>query len=149
MSYQKKWWFNDVKFLLKHSNINIPSLTKKIWTRSYFFSFSSLKIKGFADDLVARALKYIITYQNEWENKIPLYCTTWYHMGRHFCGKKFLRNLFLRMKAPKTAHFAEFIFANATKLLKFAEFIFANATKLLKFAEFIFANPTFTLIFTG
>ena len=33
-----------------------------------------MKIKGFADDLVARALKYIITYQNESENKIPLYC---------------------------------------------------------------------------
>ena len=112
MSYQKKWWFNDVKFLLKHSNINIPSLTKKIWTRSYFFSFSSLKIKGFADDLVARALKYIITYQNEWENKIPLYCP---HgtlreeifaerniCGIYFCGWRhqklhILRNLFLRM----------------------------------------------------
>ena len=34
-----------------------------------------------------------------------------YLKGRNFCGDKFLRNLFLRLRHPKTAYFAEFIFA--------------------------------------
>ena len=61
-----------------------------------------------------------------------------YLKGRNFCGKKFLRNLFLRMKAPKLANFAEFIFADRSFYLKFAEFNFADRSFYLKFAEFIF-----------
>ena len=63
-----------------------------------------------------------------------------YLKGRKFCGKKFLRNLFLRMKAPKLANFAEFIFADRSFYSRFAEFNFADRSFYLKFAEYIFSD---------
>ena len=127
MNYQKKWWFNDVKFLLKHSNINIPSLTKKIWTRSYFFS--SLHWTSKDSPMISWRAHWSISSRTKMNGKIryiPLYCSHGTLKRRKFCGKKFLRDLFLRMK--------EFIFANATKLLKFAEFIFAKKNFIIVFA---------------
>ena len=105
-------------FLCKRFNFHSP-----LHFKSFCFRTSSLFIM--VTWFLIQQCRVTLIFQGKWFSisfqwmvfYFYIIAVVWwirYLKGRNFCGKKFLRNLFLRRKAPKTAHFAEFIFANAT-----------------------------------
>ena len=64
----------------------------------------------------------------------------YYLKGMNFCGNKFLRNLFVRIEAPKTAYFAEFIFADLNK--EKTQNKIPDVTRIFFYKKLFYRKPT-------